>query len=60
MRRAGIDESVAQKISRHKTNHVFKRYNIVNTADVEQAMERMNTFYETEDATIEQPAVRVN
>jgi len=60
MRRAGIDESVAMKISGHKTNYVFKRYNIVNTADVEQAMERMNEFYQIEDTKLEPSGARPN
>jgi integrase len=60
MRRAGIDESVAMQISGHKTNYVFKRYNIVNTVDVEQAMEQMNSFYATEDADLAQATGRPN
>jgi hypothetical protein len=60
MRRAGIDESVAMKISGHKTNYVFKRYNIVNTADVKVAMEQMNEFYQAEDAKLERPNARPN
>jgi hypothetical protein len=60
MRRAGIDESVAMKISGHKTNYVFKRYNIVNTADIEQAMERLNEFHTTEDTQLEPPGTRPN
>ena len=48
------------KISGHKTNYVFKRYNIVNTADVEQAMERLNEFHLTEDAQREPSGARPN
>lgn len=60
MRRAGIYESVAMKISGHKTNYVFKRYNIVNTADVEEAIGKLNEFHLTEDAQIEPSGARPN
>jgi hypothetical protein len=43
------------RISGHRTNFVFKRYNIVDTADVEQAMEQMNKFYQAEDAGLVPP-----
>jgi integrase len=35
---AGVNESVAMKISGHKTNNVFKRYHIVDAGDVLSAM----------------------
>jgi len=38
---SGVSESVAMKISGHKTSSVFRRYNIVTTDDVVRAMRRV-------------------
>jgi integrase len=37
MTRRGVTETVAMKISGHKTANVFRRYNITDTRDLEQA-----------------------
>jgi integrase len=45
MRKTGVTESVAMKISGHKTANVFRRYDIVDSSDVHAAMaavEQMN------------------
>jgi integrase len=55
LRRAGVQESVAMKISGHKTRSVFERYNVVDLADVEQAMEKLNEFQLDEDRKLAQP-----
>ena len=58
LRRAGVPESVAMKISGHKTRAVFERYNIVDRHDVEQAMEKLAEFHEAEDSKRETTTAR--
>jgi integrase len=48
MRRAGLPESVAMKISGHKTRNVFQRYNIEGTRDIEQGFDQLDTYLERE------------
>jgi hypothetical protein len=43
LRRLGVQESIAMRISGHKTREVFERYNIVDEADLADAASRLDT-----------------
>jgi integrase len=40
LRRAGVSEDVAMKISGHRTRAIFSRYNIVDSSDLHDAMKK--------------------
>jgi len=51
MVRYGITESVAMRITGHRTREVFERYNIVSEQDLRDAAKRMGTISGTTDRT---------
>jgi hypothetical protein len=42
--RAGVPQSVAMKMTGHKTDSVFRRYDIASPGDLRVAAERLNAF----------------
>ena len=44
MERAGINREVAKKISGHKTDSAYRRYNIVDNRDIEDAGKKLTEF----------------
>jgi integrase len=49
--RANVPQSVAMKISGHRTASMFQRYNIIDTADVRTALEQTEKFRKAQAAT---------
>ena len=48
MERAGIPRNVAMSISGHRTEAVYRRYDIVNSRDLRTAADRMERFFKGE------------
>lgn len=45
--RAGVEESVAMKISGHRTRAVFDRYNIRSNEDIQEAIVKVTEYVST-------------
>lgn len=45
MRRAGVTEAVAMKISGHRTSHTFRRYDITSEEDLKDASAKIEGYY---------------
>jgi integrase len=52
MERAGIPRSVAMSITGHKTESTYRRYDIVNEADLKRAGRKMEQFFEDGSKTV--------
>ena len=50
LRRAGNDENASMKITGHRTNSMFQRYNIIDDYDIEVAMTRLDAYLEKKKA----------
>ena len=44
LERAGVPRSIAMKVTGHKTEAVYRRYAIVNEADVAEGLERLAAY----------------
>jgi integrase len=49
LKRSGVSDSVAMKISGHKTDSVFRRYDIVDEADLADAAAKLKAFRATQE-----------
>jgi integrase len=48
MRKAGVERTVIMKLTGHKTDSMFRRYNTVDALDAREAMRRLDALLESE------------
>jgi integrase len=58
MRRAGIDEPTVMRIGGWKTASMFRRYSIVDSRDIADAVRKMEQFFESKKSAAGRKAVR--
>jgi integrase len=54
--KAGVSRRVAMKITGHKTEHIFERYNIQTTDDVKEALVKVGQYKSAAVIPIAQPS----
>jgi integrase len=55
MERAGIPRTVAMRITGHRTESMYRRYDIVNEADLKRAGDKMEQFFESGSSSVAAP-----
>lgn len=60
MRRHGISEKVAMKISGHRTRSVFERYNIIDPSDLADAGQKMNQAAQQLPSEVTHPQMAIS
>jgi integrase len=56
-RKAGIPETVGMALSGHRTNSVFKRYDIIDTEDVQAAVAKVQDYLKQQKETAQAKVV---
>lgn len=52
LRKAGVDTTVIMKISGHKTDSIFRRYNVVDERDLRDAMKRRENLIDYSESSV--------
>lgn len=58
--RSGVPETVAMRISGHRTRSIFQRYNITNEDDLKQAAQKLETHLQEIEHTCQKDSVGTN
>jgi hypothetical protein len=57
--RSGVSQTVAKKISGHKTDAVFNRYNITDERDLVDAARKQDAYFAEQNAKIKSDRIAV-